>query len=295
MAKHLGPVPAGCLALEAQTLGIPRLFAQHGLWEDNPDPRVPFDCDVYLVFGELSRRALIYGGVAPERVHTVGNPSLDGSSADSQAARLTDRARELAGGKRVILLAAQPGDVIRPPEVAGGWGEAVFRAARKIGNCRVIVKMHPRETDPTVYEMAAQQEGADVVVVRPGEAELAELVAACHVFMTGYSTAAFEAMAQGKPVVTVNITGKPDPIHIAAGGGAVAVREAAEILPLLRRLLEEGPPPELLASQRAYLDLQMSPRDGKASQRILEVLRPYLKARGPDACGSAPVHFPLDS
>lgn len=277
-SKHLGPPAPAMLAIQARAHGIPRVFVQHGLWQDDPDPRIPLDFDQYLVFGESARSALLRAGVEPGRVVVVGNAAQDKAEAVGALPRPSKHAIALAAGRKVVLIGAQPGDVIRPRGLPGGWGEAVFAAARKLGNCRVIVKMHPRETDPDIYRKAAARIGADVAVVPHGEAPLSELIAVCDVFMTGYSTAALEAMAQGKPVVTVNLSGQPDPVGFAASKAAIGVYQASEILPTLRRLLSEGPPEWLLAGQRAYLHYQMGPCDGKASERILEALEPYIKA-----------------
>jgi len=277
-SKHLGPPAPAMLVIQARVHGIPRVFVQHGLWQDDPDPRIPLDFDRYLIFGESAREALLCAGVEPERVVVVGNAAQDEAATAGVPAKAGKRARALAAGKKVVLIGAQPGDVIRAPGTPGSWGEEVFAAARKLTDCRVIVKMHPRETEPDIYRKAAARIGADAVVVEHGEVPLSELIAVCDVFMTGYSTAAFEAMAQDKPVVTVNLSGQPDPVGFAASRAAIGVYQASEILPTLRRLLSEGPPDWLLAGQRAYLRYQMGPCDGNASERILEALEPYVGA-----------------
>jgi UDP-N-acetylglucosamine:LPS N-acetylglucosamine transferase len=91
---------------------------------------------------------------------------------------------------------------------------------------------------------------------------VADLLARARVLVTQFSTAAFEALAAGIPVVTVNLSPEPDVYPFAAEGAALGVYQAEEMLPQLQRALSHQPTRERLRETgRQFYARHMGPAE----------------------------------
>ncbi len=286
MFKRGSSVAAG-LVLSARELRIPSLYVQHGLLSDpaRTQPHLPYDR--FLAFSEHAREQIAAGGILEETIEVVGHAGYDAlaraiphRAADRESHPLTH------GARHVLLLLTQPGEGLRGMS-GGRWAERVFEAVSEISGCRLIVKMHPRDTKASAYEELGTRAGADVRIVRHSEAKLQDLWPLCDAVVTGHSTAAFEAIIFGKPVVSVNLTGGPDLYPFAASGAALGAREPGEILPALRAALSDESTRRRLAGQRGkFIERHVGPLDGRSAKRmadaIMDAARRHMHS-GPDA------------
>lgn len=113
----------------------------------------------------------------------------------------------------------------------------------------------------------------DAVVIPHAQHSLAELVPLCDALATAYSTAAFDAMLLGKPVVTVNLTGRPERYPFAASGAAIEIASREEALAKLRAALLDAPTrTHMQQRQQEFLREHFGPLDGQAAARAAAIL-----------------------
>ena len=274
--------PAG-LVLGAQRHGIPTVYIQHGLLSETFRTQPSLPHTLFLVFSEHARDQIAASGVAEEAIEVVGHAGYDALAAGQLPNAAPEHLRALAdGAEHVLLLLTQPDEGLRGLP-GGRWIEHTFAAVVQIAGCRLIVKMHPRDTRAEAYAALATETGADARVVSHAEAKLPELWPLCGAVAMGYSTAAFEAIIFGKPVVSVNLTGEEDCYPFAASGAALAAREPNEVLPALRAALTDEQAREGLARRREeFIARHVGPLDGRAAERMAAMILDKARQRMAD-------------
>ena len=71
----------------------------------------------------------------------------------------------------------------------------------------------------------------------PKNEDIFNLIMVSDLVITAFSTTAVEAMLADKPVVTINLSGKPDPIYF---GGTPSIHKEEEISEIVLRMLTIG-------------------------------------------------------
>jgi len=276
------------LMLEARRRGIPSVGMQHGFiyrhWLNylhEPDemissPGNPADLgfprpDLTLVYDDFAREHLTGAGGFPDAaIRVVGSPRLDRFVETSRRLSAADAAR-LRGS-----LGASPDQHLvvvatKYSQIAPAFG-ALVRAAAGMRDVRLVVKCHPAE-GPEPYVAAAG--GAANVVVAPGDADLAALVASARVIVTVNSTAAIEAMPLDVPALVVALPNNLSPF--VAAGAMEGVESDAGIGPALASLLyDEEHRARLSAARRAFMARFGIRPDGRAAARAAEAIASLL-------------------
>ncbi|MEM1689058.1 MAG: CDP-glycerol glycerophosphotransferase family protein [Candidatus Hadarchaeales archaeon] len=111
---------------------------------------------------------------------------------------------------------------------------------------------------------------------------LYDLLASCNILITDASVVGSEAAAIGKPVIIVNLTGKPYPIRyypklLIDEGVAVEVRRKGELLPTIERLLNKKSQNELMKNREKFVRKYFYRIDGKSSERVAELVEKMVK------------------
>lgn len=277
-----------CLISAAKTKGIPVIAVQHGYI--TPDSfeymhakgEISRDLSINKPFCPIADRTVVYGpytkeilvklGNYPERsVVVTGQPRYDCLANK----RIFSRERVfdefgLDRKKKLILWTTQ--------DVAG-QEEIIFNAVKGINNAQLLVKLHPRElagVDP--YLKKAKEIGIDVKVVQ--EANTFELINACDVMITMHSTTGLEAIMMNKPVVVLNISGKPDMVPYVQEGAAIGVYKAEKLeLAIRNALFDKKTISGLLKNTKAYSYRHSYKMDGRATERVMEVAEELMKRR----------------
>ena len=74
-------------------------------------------------------------------------------------------------------------------------------------------------------------------------------------------------------MVTINLTGKPDPMPYASSGAAIGVYKKEDLIPAMKDVLFDTQTKEELANQRRAFVLEHAYQpDGQASRRMAEVI-----------------------
>ncbi|MGD8240978.1 MAG: UDP-N-acetylglucosamine 2-epimerase, partial [Armatimonadota bacterium] len=277
--KRGASAPAG-FVLAARRCGVPTVYIQHGLLSETFRTQPSLPHARFLVFSEHARDQIAASGVSRDAIEVVGHAGYDGLVRGETVLGEAERGRSVADGEgHVLLLLTQPDEGLRGLP-GGQWIEHAFAAAAQIDDCRLVVKLHPRDTRASAYAALAARTGADARIVSHAEAKLPELWPLCDAVVIGYSTAAFEAIIHGKPVVSINLMGEEDCYPFAASGAALAARRASEVLPALRSALTDEPTRRRLAQQREeFLRRHVGPLDGQAAKRMAAIIVDMARRR----------------
>ena len=276
------------LILAGNLKNIPVLAVQHGVVTDDysvyfrvsaeelevcPSRSLLFP-DRLAIFGEGTRNTLVreIGYPFEDRIIITGQSSYD---VLIKAGEIFNRERFCAKwgikpNKKIVLVASQTFTVAGNPEV---FHKSIIQALKNISQVQIVIKPHPADAKNEEWFARIAQEMKAKVVVLPKNSNTKEALYACDVLIAFYSTVVLEAMILGKPVVTVNLTGSPDPIPYASSGSALGVYKFVDIAPAVREALENQETRNRLEqSRKKYLYKQFYKLDGQATIRVIKLI-----------------------
>lgn len=158
----------------------------------------------------------------------------------------------------------------------------VYDGLNSLENVKLIIKLHPAEDQSAcIYK----KDSSLVPVIVKGNNSIWELLYVCDVLITKDSTAAIEAAILGKPVIVLNLTGKPGYIPYVEKGIAIGVYKRQDFLPAIEDALYNGEVRARLAEARKKFVCEYAYiQDGQASKRIadliIQMVKESRKARG---------------
>jgi len=206
-------------------------------------------------------------------VEPTGSPRYDGLR-PGRAARLPAAVARLRPGTPLVLFASQPfvqDRAGRSPWVRRKALEIVLDSVRAKVGLTLAVKWHPAE-HPELLPAFNAPSGGRVVSIQ--HADTLALIERSHVVLAVSSTVALEAMYLRRPVVFVGPADPDSPFHPPEQGGGCRAKTAADLSSILDKLLEH---PEhrkrVLDGQAAFLTRFYAPLDGRAAERVVDLLR----------------------
>lgn len=224
------------------------------------------------VISAFAKKAYIQMGVPPEKIFITGQPRFDliqnrKFNKDQLKAEL-----KIPENKHLAVLATQPlVGFIWTEKDNEKFIEMVCNAVKKIPETVLVIKIHPVESI-NIYKIILKNLKEDSVIICQ-DIELYELLNACDLLMTVHSTVALEAMIFDKPVITINLSGKPDIFPYAQSGAAIGVYIEEDLVPAIKNTLFNEEMKKKIAQERkkfvyehAYL------QDGKASKRVADLI-----------------------
>lgn len=228
-------------------------------------------CTLIGCYGSQCVEAFRSLGFSKDKLVTVGNLSLDhllGSGRPELPASTPSPAGVFLAGRRHVLFAssgvlADEADFIR----------ALLDALGERGpGIRLVIRPHPSVGAEAYLAMLRRSDRRRCIVTARGHVHA--VISAADVVITDYSTVGAEAIFLGKPLVTINSTGRPFPANdYASIGVAAPVCSAAEIGEVTLRLLDEGPFwPDFERRKAAFIAAYNAGNDGRASERLLDAL-----------------------
>jgi CDP-glycerol glycerophosphotransferase (TagB/SpsB family) len=147
---------------------------------------------------------------------------------------------------------------------------AIYHAVSVLNNVQLIIKLHPAE------DQQASLYGTNhscVPIIAKRNQDLHKLLFVCDLMITKASASATEAAIMDKPIIILNLSGKPDIIPYVEKGVALGVYRKEDLIPTIKQILFDLKVREKLAKARerfvydyAYL------QDGKASERVANLI-----------------------
>jgi UDP-N-acetylglucosamine 2-epimerase (non-hydrolysing) len=273
-------------ALTAVKLGIPVVHVEAGLRSfDRAMPeeinRVLTDAisDLLFVTEEGARRNLVREGIAPRKIHFVGNVMADAllaSRARWRTSSIVDRLG-LTGTPFAVLTLHRPANV-DDPRVFGD----LLGALREIGrHIPIVFPVHPRVTSRLAADAAASGAGHGLLCQPPlGYLDFVALMSRARLVLTDSGGIQEETTMLGVPCLTLRDTTER-PVTVTHGTNRVIGTCAKTIVSEALHTLDH--PPRPVAPPPLW--------DGGAARRIVQILlaeRLDRRARAPESTAPAP-------
>jgi len=266
------------LAQVARAQGVPSIEMQHGLMYFGPGSITRRHTAEYMgVYGPLVQREM--RGVQDE--HSI--PVVVGSPRFDMYARVdkNEGTNEMTNGGRITFLCIA--HMVAPEEATDSYDvveyfQAIASAMRKIPDSHIVIKLRPGpRRDPfIVATIVALFDGISYDIVQ--FESLTDLFRQADVVISGYSTAALEALQCGKPLVYVGLC----PLESMTGlhhfsqyvkEGAMHFASSEEELSRIFVELANSPDARKSLSENASSFLAREYAfDGKASRRAAEFI-----------------------
>ena len=273
-------------ALTAVKLGISVVHVEAGLRSfDRAMPeeinRVLTDAisDLLFITEVGARRNLIREGIAPRKIHFVGNVMADALLASRprwRTSSIVDRLG-LAGTPFAVLTLHRPANV-DDPRVFGD----LLGALREIGrHIPIVFPVHPRVTSRLASEATAPGSGRGLICRPPlGYLDFVALMSRARLVLTDSGGIQEETTMLGVPCLTLRDTTER-PVTVTHGTNRVIGTCAKTIVSEALHTLEH--PPRPVAPPPLW--------DGGAARRIVQLLlaeRLARRARAPESMAPAP-------
>jgi predicted glycosyltransferase len=252
--------------LVCRKIGIPSLNLHDFLGTED---RHYLEADRIAVMSDITRENLIRRGQHPESIVVTGQPAFD-SIVNKASPNREAVFRELAidGARKAVVFATQPvmaenGDYLR----------GVLLALKELPRLQLIVKPHPSE-DGATHRRLMGQLCPDAILT---EMSVRDLIAVSDMLITFFSTVGIETVLLKKPLITLNLSGKPNPVPLADYGVAIEITRVEDIAGTVRRVLDD-------ADLRARLDRAREQHfgsilDGKGTERVVSLIYDMLSPK----------------
>lgn len=271
------------LLLLAKRKQIPTLRIQYG--EVGSFATDWFYClaDRIAVSGEKIKENLVRLGISPERITIVGQSRFDDFSKMQFDKNKIIEKFKLVKDKKIILFASTYysnniagcfGSFLTPQEYTL-WLREVYSALREFSGFQVIVKPHHNPYDPIrLHRRILRQLGAEnkIRIFSPRN-NIGELIAICDLLISWDSTVISKAVCMGKPVVVVNLSGRPDKLPSVKARVALGSYKKEDIIPMVKIALEDRDFRERLKEAHIkFIKDYLYQRDGKSAERVAKLI-----------------------
>lgn len=264
--------------------GVPCVAIQHGIFDNNilcyhnkgevtNTKTTPRLCPIpsrTCVYGKYYKNILIKkGNYPPTAVVVTGSQRFDRAVNQEFSKESFHKRIDVPMTKKIIAY------ITSPTAYNEEMTKALLEEANKIPNAMIVIKIHPAETRG-FYEKIITTTKSDAIVL--DDADLYDVLNASDVMVTYLSTAGLEAMLMNKPVAILNLTGADDIVSYVKSGAAAGMYKKENIVPVLTELLDKGKLyKKIMANSVKFIDNNAYNRDGKATERITDVIRNLMK------------------
>ena len=283
------------LTIASKIASVPILCVQHGIIghsgivdceHDVSDigpkgevcaPYLPIP-DKMALYGEIYKRKCMDISKYPEDVLEVtGSPRYDILAHFNEIYKKEDIFRhlsELSGvnlnpQKKTILLLTQPLQSLEERELVLKY---TYRAVKKFENIQLIVKLHPAELNSNMHRRLAQEEGMGEVVI-VGHFDTYELLYVCDLAISAFSTAQLEAIALGKPTISIDAFKRSYWADLDEDGVIVSADDEDSLTSLIHSVLFNPKFLEVLSNRIIkFKRNHLCNVDGLASERIVQLI-----------------------
>jgi hypothetical protein len=151
---------------------------------------------------------------------------------------------------------------------------AVYNAMKQLKNIQLVIKLHPNENKKApLYRK--DKSFKPIIVGR--DFNTYELLNACDLVITKYSTTGMEAVALNKPLIVLNLGGEPDRAEYVKEGVALGVYDEKDLKPTIEKLLKDAS--ELAKNREKFIEKYFYKIDGKATERVVDLIGEMIKER----------------
>jgi len=281
------------IVIAAKLERIPTLAIQHGVFSgDNksymytedeisrggsieyPYCQIP---DRFAVFGNYYKELLTEFSAYPESsVIVTGSPKYDHLvksdfpySKDDFLAKFG-----IPSYYKIILWTTQCHDLDDSENIRNL--SCISASIKSLDNALLIIRQHPNETKEHTKRIHDYIQKYQLkALLMPRTLDIYELLYSCDLLMTKHSTTAVEALILDKPVLILNLSGRPDVIDFVKEGVAKGVYDEDDLEDTIKSLLANDS--DLKKMRPRYLYKYLYNKDGNATARVIELIKEIAK------------------
>ena len=248
----------------SKSLGVPTLMVQHGIVADHPIYG-PICSDKMAVFGHAFKDALVKRGVNPDDIVVTGQPRFDVLVNTKYDKKWIYEKLNLNGEKGLIVFASTD----LPDDEKELTVRELCAAMKQFPDKQLVIKPHPSDDDAMFVDLLCKFK-SDAIVVHD---YLYELLSACDLLITTWSTVGLEAMILDKPIIVINLMNRPDMTSYVERGAAIEVNMPNALSGIIGQILYDGDTIQRIKEGRNKYILDYTYRsDGKASERVAKLI-----------------------
>lgn len=268
------------LLLASQNQGVKSIGLQHGgiaYFEieyyhkgEGENLKCPIS-DIIAVTGIKDKERLLeYGLYNDDNVIVTGSPKYD-LLYQSKESYSRDELIKRLGIKqdRIVVVITQPFPIVSEREQ---WLRAIMSASKEITDTFFIIKPHPGELNVDMHKKMCEDLKLDNAIVADRLSDTNELMYAADLMVSAGSGAGLESLMLGTPLLVVLLSGRETVISSLEYGTAIGVYKKDEILPAMRKMLQEDISLEIKNNMDEYIHNYAFKIDGKASERVLKIV-----------------------
>ena len=248
----------------SKSLGVPTLMVQHGIVADHPIYG-PICSDKMAVFGHAFKDALVKRGVNPDDIVVTGQPRFDVLVNTKYDKKWIYEKLNLNGEKGLIVFASTD----LPDDEKELTVRELCAAMKQFPDKQLVIKPHPSDDGAMFVDLLCKFK-SDAIVVHD---YLYELLSACDLLITTWSTVGLEAMILDKPIIVINLMNRPDMTSYVERGAAIEVNMPNALSGIIGQILYDGDTIQRIKEGRNKYILDYTYRsDGKASERVAKLI-----------------------
>jgi len=260
----------------SRSLGVPTLIVQHGIVADHPIYG-PICADKYAMFGHAFKDALVKRGVNPDDIVVTGQPRFDVLVNTKYDKNWIYEKLGISKEKGLIVFASTD----LPDDERELTVRELCTAMQQFPDIQLVIKPHPSD-DGAMFVDLVRKFNSDAIVVHD---HLYELLSACDLLITTWSTVGLEAMILDKPIVVINLMGRPDMTSYVEKSAAIAVNMPNTLSGIIGQILYDDDTIQRIKEGRNKYILDYTYRsDGKASERVAKLIQKMIDEKNKTTC-----------
>jgi hypothetical protein len=229
------------------------------------------------VLGQSAKDVHIARGAPPENIFVTGQPRFD-----LMFSKKFNKERFLSQlgipqNKGIVVLATQQlVPMLWSKDERKAFIKTIAQAMGTFPDEQLVIKLHPAE-HISDYQHLLKEIGCDNAILCQN-VDLYELLNACNLLMTVFSTVAVEAMLFNKPVICIEFTGRRSISYYTDDGAAIGVHREEDLVPAMHKALYNLKVREKLEQNRKrFLSKSVYKPDGQTSKRVTDLITQMIE------------------
>jgi predicted glycosyltransferase len=283
VAGRLSDIPT--LAIQHGVIALNLKAYVHAKNEISPNKSVksPF-CpipDKTAVYGPYAKNFLTKVSAYPNNsVVVTGQPRYDILSKAYKIFNKNEVFEKLNLDKNKKLIVWMPFFIDSP------WAEnkkdltAIYNAIKKLSDkTQLVIKKHPSDCgDSTYFKMCKEMNIDPPLILEDKDVNTFELLYACDLMISMYSTAGIEALILNKNVVVMNLKGLPPSVPYVESGAAIGVFKKEYLIDSIEKVLyDKNIQKKLEKAKKKFIYEHAYLQDGKATERVCDLIENMIK------------------
>lgn len=233
--------------LAGKTVEVPSFCLQYGMVGPSSSEWNYFLQDRLGVFDSGCSDQMRKLGVSEGKILITGNPRFDSYRPDPALRERVRKELQIPDSSKLIVFMSFPYTADGTGGIESFYSfeeydqlmQTVYTIPQGSSDWVLAVKLHPEEESLYHREQTAKQDPNRLRLIENHDAY--QMINAADLVITVHSTTGLESIYLNKPLLTINLTGRPDGDDYASSGAAFAVRRREDLVPSIRKLLLDAP------------------------------------------------------